>query len=186
MEPNTTQPNAAPRCQHIKDSSYPCGSPALRGKSFCYYHDRVHAPTPDPRKNPKAFTPHLESGESIQLFVTNVCRALGSGQLDVKQARTMISAVRALKFAFDLRNEHRGQPIADDLTPAMSNVLAESENCSTDSPVGDHRATTSSTAAVILSEDERPSEGSRQPVSEHEPVYDPHNKYFPSPVFDLP
>jgi hypothetical protein len=29
-----------PTCQHIKKNGIRCGSPALRGRSFCYFHTR--------------------------------------------------------------------------------------------------------------------------------------------------
>ena len=31
-----------PTCRHLKDDGVPCGSPALRGKKFCFYHHRDH------------------------------------------------------------------------------------------------------------------------------------------------
>ncbi|HYL13004.1 MAG TPA: hypothetical protein VEV41_08205 [Terriglobales bacterium] len=29
-----------PICEHIKNDGIRCGSPALRGRSFCYFHKR--------------------------------------------------------------------------------------------------------------------------------------------------
>ena len=29
-------------CDHLKEDGVPCGSPALRGKKLCYYHQRDH------------------------------------------------------------------------------------------------------------------------------------------------
>jgi len=29
-------------CNHPKEDGVPCGSPALRGKKLCYYHQRDH------------------------------------------------------------------------------------------------------------------------------------------------
>jgi len=31
---------AAPRCRHIKVNGTQCGSPALRKKNFCFYHQQ--------------------------------------------------------------------------------------------------------------------------------------------------
>ena len=33
----------APRCRHVKVNGTQCGSPAVRSKSFCYYHQQ-HRP----------------------------------------------------------------------------------------------------------------------------------------------
>lgn len=31
-----------PTCNHRKDDGIPCGSPSLRGRKLCYYHQRDH------------------------------------------------------------------------------------------------------------------------------------------------
>ena len=33
---------SVPLCGHLKQDGVPCGSPALRGKKLCYFHQRVH------------------------------------------------------------------------------------------------------------------------------------------------
>jgi len=35
--------NRAPRCQHVHATGRGCGSPALRGEIFCYFHERMHS-----------------------------------------------------------------------------------------------------------------------------------------------
>ncbi len=34
--------NAAPRCSHVYASGVQCGSPAMRGNQYCYFHRRHH------------------------------------------------------------------------------------------------------------------------------------------------
>jgi hypothetical protein len=118
---DTTQPNLAPRCNHIADNGRRCGSPALRSRDFCYYHQRIHHPMPHPRKNPAAFIPPLESAAAISLAATNIARAVGTGILDERQARTMIAAIRQIRWAFDYAS-NRGSSVTD-VPEAMSKVL---------------------------------------------------------------
>jgi hypothetical protein len=76
------QPPAAPRCQHIMDSGNRCGSPALRGFQFCYWHQRnQHAAT-----ETTPTIPILEDGASIQIAATQVFRQLMSGKISPHQA----------------------------------------------------------------------------------------------------
>jgi hypothetical protein len=35
----------APRCQHIRMNGRRCGSPALRGENYCYFHDTINNPS---------------------------------------------------------------------------------------------------------------------------------------------
>ncbi len=58
--------SAAPRCGHIKANGVPCGSPALNGSAFCYYHDRhYNQPFDD------SFPP-LEDAHAIQVALNQV------------------------------------------------------------------------------------------------------------------
>jgi hypothetical protein len=57
---------AAARCGHIKPNGLPCGSPALTGSVFCYYHDQ-HYNRPDQ----DAFPP-LENADAIQVALNQV------------------------------------------------------------------------------------------------------------------
>jgi hypothetical protein len=115
--------NAAPRCQHISDCGRPCGSPALRDHAFCYNHFRIHQTPPNPRLQPELFIPQLETRESIELAVTNVSRAVCTGDLTPQQANSIIRAIRLLQW------------VIKQLTQAMSDVLHRSGLCSADTPV---------------------------------------------------
>ena len=33
---------SCPTCSHLKADGLPCGSPSIRGKKLCYYHQRDH------------------------------------------------------------------------------------------------------------------------------------------------
>ena len=63
-------------CTHIKVTGVRCGSPALRGEQFCYFHQRmvrgVRTP-PQARLHPIAL---IEDEESIQAALMEVINAL--------------------------------------------------------------------------------------------------------------
>ena len=80
-------------CEHIKTCGDPCGSPALTGKNYCYFHDQYHdlnnmPGTPD-------FVPLLEDHLSIQLFIMQVAKAQACRQIHSDTAASMLALARA-------------------------------------------------------------------------------------------
>ena len=133
MQPSNA--NAAPRCQHIKANGRLCASPALHGQPFCYNHDRAHHPPAHPRKNPIAFIPFLENGQAMVIAITNISRAVCSGELDVAQANTLFKGLRLLKTAFEFRFPMGGDgPEAQALTEGMADALARAYAPTKDAP----------------------------------------------------
>jgi len=55
-----------PVCTHIKVNGVPCGSPALRGEAFCYFHQRLIRGVRTPPKSRLHPIAMLEDGHSIQ------------------------------------------------------------------------------------------------------------------------
>jgi hypothetical protein len=81
-------------CTHIKVTGQQCGSPALRGEFFCYFHTRVIKGVQqrvDMRLDSMAL---LEDCESIQLSIMHVVDGLVKGTLDPTRARLIIQALR--------------------------------------------------------------------------------------------
>ena len=91
-------------CTHIKVTGVRCGSPALRGEQFCYFHQRmirgVRTP-PHSRLHPIA---QIESEEAIQVSLMEVINALARNTIDVKRAELIL---RALNIA--VRNARRAR-----------------------------------------------------------------------------
>jgi hypothetical protein len=89
-------------CTHIKVTGIRCGSPALRGEQFCYFHQRmvrgVRTP-PQARLHPIAL---IEDRESIQASLMEVINALIRNHIDTKRAELIL---RALHIA--VKNAHR-------------------------------------------------------------------------------
>ena len=95
-------------CHHVLPNGHPCGSPALRGEQFCYYHHPTrHRPRARGRKpKPPVFhLPTLQNRPSIQRALAKVASRVRSGRLDRKTANLLI-------YALQLANDNLpGDPI---------------------------------------------------------------------------
>lgn len=82
-----------PYCTHIKVNGLRCGSPAMAGKSFCYFHQRlirgVRTP-PKSRIHPIAI---LEDPSAIQSSIMEIVNALIRNHIDIKRARLILRAL---------------------------------------------------------------------------------------------
>jgi hypothetical protein len=84
---------AARLCTHIKVNGIPCGSLALRGEAFCYFHQRLIRGVPTPpesRLHPMAF---LEDAESIQASLMETINALVRNTIDFRRAQLILRAL---------------------------------------------------------------------------------------------
>lgn len=71
-----------PICEHIKDDGARCGSPALRGQTLCYYHDRDYRRHRIPPHAGCHLVPRLNTDRQIRAATRNAIRACSNGQLD--------------------------------------------------------------------------------------------------------
>jgi len=100
-------------CEHIKDDGHRCGTPAIRGRHFCYYHSRAHAP--GPRIGQRGYrAPLLETIESLNILIMQTNEALGSGRITDKVAGKLLYSVQLatnlLKLAESAKNESKKKP----------------------------------------------------------------------------
>jgi hypothetical protein len=90
--------NDVPRCQHVKVNGTQCGSPALRRRRFCYFHENyrlTQARLLADESNVRICNfPLLEDANSIQVAVMQVIHLLGSGKVDTKVAGLMLYALQ--------------------------------------------------------------------------------------------
>ena len=84
-----------PECRHIKTSGGKCGSPALRGQPFCYFHSRLRERT---ARLPRAFEalelPPLEDRGAIQLAISEIVTAVAKYAMDPKRAGILLYALQ--------------------------------------------------------------------------------------------
>ena len=86
-----------PRCQHVKINGTQCGSPALRSRRFCFFHDKIRQEraTIAAHASTQRFNlPLLEDANSVQVALMKVIQMLGSGTLDHKTAGLMLYALQ--------------------------------------------------------------------------------------------
>jgi hypothetical protein len=90
----TLLPKRPRTCTHIKVAGQRCGSPALRGEFFCYFHTRVIKGVQQRVDMQLHSMALLEDCESIQLSIMHVVDGLLKGTLDATRARLIIQALR--------------------------------------------------------------------------------------------
>jgi hypothetical protein len=87
-----------PRCQHIKMNGTQCGSPALRWRRLCFFHDRIKRErakiAADMTAQRRFDLPLLEDANSVQVSLMKVIQMLGSGRLDHRTAGLMLYALQ--------------------------------------------------------------------------------------------
>jgi hypothetical protein len=95
-----------PRCQHVKVNGTQCGSPALRRRRHCFFHDRFRREqariAADASAQRKFELPLLEDANSVQIALMKVIQMLGSGRLDSKTAGLILYALQTASV--NLRN----------------------------------------------------------------------------------
>ena len=95
-----------PRCQHVKVNGTQCGSPALRSRRLCFFHNNVRAAKADilaDTSAPRMFDlPLLEDANSVQMALMKVIHLLGSERMDHRTAGLMLYALQTASS--NLRN----------------------------------------------------------------------------------
>jgi hypothetical protein len=80
-------------CTHIKVNGVPCGSPALRGEVFCYFHQRMIRGVATPPKSRLHPIAQIEDEESIQASLMEVINALVRNTIDLPRAQLILRAL---------------------------------------------------------------------------------------------
>jgi hypothetical protein len=90
---------AAARCQHIKVSGTQCGSPALRNKNFCFYHQEnrpwpVECYADDEYSTGTITLPYFEDAHSIQNVIRQVVQMVMQKRIERKTASLLLYALQ--------------------------------------------------------------------------------------------
>jgi len=89
-----------PTCSHLKSNGIPCASPALRGKTLCYFHqrdlDRTHQYSRLRRKaeTMKLHLPPLETAADVQTALFKVIDALAANCIEPRRAAVLLFALQ--------------------------------------------------------------------------------------------
>lgn len=116
-------------CAHIKDDGIRCGTPAVKGRNFCYYHCRVHHP--GARMATRQYrSPVPDSVTSLQVALAHTMQALATGDLKPKEANSMLYSVNLatnlLRLAKPL-TEAEEQQVVTEIPEPMQQVLTSSD-----------------------------------------------------------
>ena len=87
-----------PRCQHVKMNGTQCGSPALRRRRHCFFHDRIRREQARIRAQASGQStfelPLLEDANCVQVALMKVIQMLASGRMDHKTAGLILYALQ--------------------------------------------------------------------------------------------
>jgi hypothetical protein len=108
-----------PRCQHIKVNGTQCGSPALRGRRFCYFHACHEA---KPARAGSFDFPMLEDANAVQIALMQVIRAIADDRIDSKRASLLLYALQTASFNLKRANL---EPELEDLVLDTASLAPE-------------------------------------------------------------
>jgi hypothetical protein len=80
-------------CTHIKVTGVRCGSPALKGEPFCYFHQNAIRSVRRPKQSRLHPIALIEDEESIQYALMEVINALMKNTIDLKRATLILRAL---------------------------------------------------------------------------------------------
>lgn len=83
-------------CRHIMPRGTKCKSPSLRGKYYCFYHEKLHIYTQDGSRADKAplALPSIEDASGIQLALMQIMGSIATRRLDARQAGSLLYALQ--------------------------------------------------------------------------------------------
>ena len=100
-------------CSQAKSEGGPCGAPALKGKSYCYFHDpRRLLAARAARIRYFLEVPLLEHRGAIQAAITEVTRALGDREIDCELGGRLLYALQLAS-----RGKQLGTPLVKQSSP---------------------------------------------------------------------
>src|SRR5712671_5512194 len=96
---SSSSSSEAPRCRHIKVNGTQCGSPAVRSKSFCFYHQQ-HRPilaecySDIEYATGEILLPVFEDAHSVQSVIRQVMQMLLQKRIERRTASLLLYALQ--------------------------------------------------------------------------------------------
>jgi hypothetical protein len=109
-----------PICEHIKPSGQRCGSPAMKGRNRCFYHEDLERSLPADRNLYTGFNinaqpgewptysfpvPPMEDAAAIQTAFMVILHGIAIDAVPLKKARAMLSAIHGAAANLRQMNE---------------------------------------------------------------------------------
>jgi hypothetical protein len=115
---------AAARCRHIKVNGTQCGSPALRSKNFCFYHQKdrpwpVECFSDIEYATGEITLPFFEDAHSIQAVIRQVVQMVLQKRIERKTASLLLYALQIASSNLKRMELEKPQPeqVVTDLEP---------------------------------------------------------------------
>src|SRR6266436_9725311 len=123
---SSSSSSEAPRCRHIKVNGTQCGSPAVRSKSFCYYHQQ-HRPilaecySDIEYATGEILLPVFEDAHSVQSVIRQVMQMLLQKRIERKTASLLLYALQIASSNLKRMDLEKPQPeqVVTDLEPVV-------------------------------------------------------------------
>jgi hypothetical protein len=115
----------APRCRHVKVRGTQCGSPAVRSKSFCFYHQQ-HRPilaecySDGEYSTGEILLPVFEDAHSVQSVIRQVMQMVLQKRIERKTASLLLYALQIASSNLKRMELEKPQPeqvVIDVVTP---------------------------------------------------------------------
>ncbi len=126
---------SCPICHHLHPTGKRCGSPALRGEQFCFFHHPTRRPpTRTPAVRAPFDVPPITDPEALQITLSEVIRRLADNTLDTKRAGLLIltlqmakanlPAMPSYRFAEPFTQESASSPVPGTDFSDLSELIA--------------------------------------------------------------
>lgn len=86
--------NSAKRCEHVKHNGEPCGSPAVSGKPYCFFHGEALAVALD--------FPVIEDQDSLQVAYTRLAQQVVTGRIKAGEAKVLLQILQSAANNLDV------------------------------------------------------------------------------------
>jgi hypothetical protein len=128
----------APRCQHVKVSGTQCGSPALRNKTLCFFHQQ-NRPLPIECyadiewATGEIYLPALEDAHSIQTVIRQVIQMTMQKRIERKTASLLLYGLQIASSNLKRIDQEKPQPdevVTDpeDLSPTTEEKAQDNQS----------------------------------------------------------
>jgi hypothetical protein len=104
------------RCRHVKTNGTQCGSPALKSKELCYYHEQNQPREVELYLDGERYTdglivlPVFEDAHSIQTVIRQVVQLMLSRRIDRKDAGVLLYALQIASCNLKTMQAEKAKP----------------------------------------------------------------------------
>ena len=121
----TDRNSNTPLCRHIKTNGRRCGSPALRGECFCFYHHPTRRPPVRTRpSHPSFYIPPITDPETLQIALSELGRRIADNTLSTQRARLLRETLQMAQANLPMYLDEQGPPPDRTDVPDLSTLLS--------------------------------------------------------------